>query len=75
MVVVGAEQVVIAGAVPVGEGIDAKLGLVALAVAPVSVSVTGQTVVLTATVSVVTWPAGQFVTVGAQDVTVYSVVV
>lgn len=35
-----------------------------------SVSVTGHTVVLTAIDSVVTWPWGQFVTVGAQDVTV-----
>ena len=34
------------------------------------VSVTGQTVVPTTTVSVVTWPTGQLVTVSAHDVTV-----
>lgn len=42
----------------------------------VSDSVTGQTVVDTAMVSVVTWgPAGQLVTVGWHEVTVYDVVV
>jgi hypothetical protein len=41
----------------------------------VSVSVTGQMVVYTAMVSVVTWPTGQLVTVGGQLVTVCTEVV
>jgi len=40
-----------------------------------ALEVTGQMVVPIEIVSVVTWPAGQLVTVGAQDVTVYTVVV
>jgi len=38
----------------------------------VSEAVTGQTVVYSETMSVVTWPTGQLVTVGAQEVTVYT---
>ena len=41
----------------------------------VSVAVTGHTVVYNEMISVVTWPTGQFVTVGAQDVIVYTLVV
>ena len=43
----------------------------------VLIAAMGQTVVYSATVSVVTWPslAGQLVTVGAQEVTVYTRVV
>ena len=54
-----AEEVATAG----GEDVGAEPTLV-------SVAVTGQTVVYRDIISVVTWPAGQFVTVGAQDVTV-----
>lgn len=42
---------------------------------PVSVSVTGQTVVYHGMVSVVTWPTGQLVTWGGQAVTVWILVV
>ena len=38
--------------------------------APLPPSVMGQTVVLTATISVVTWPTGQLVTVGLHEVMV-----
>ncbi len=38
--------------------------------APLPPWVIGQTVVLTATISVVTWPTGQLVTVGLHDVMV-----
>lgn len=47
----------------------------ALVVGFAAVSVTGHTVVYRGIVSVTTWPVGQFVTVGAQDVTVYTDVV
>jgi hypothetical protein len=40
----------------------------------VSVAVTGHTVVYREMISVVTCPTGQLVTVGAQDVTVYTLV-
>jgi hypothetical protein len=57
-------------------GCGTEAGEVLDAVAPVSVSVTGQTVVDTAVVAVTTTveSAGQFVTVGAQEVFVITVV-